>query len=65
MSMLAAAVGMNEETGELSGAILAEREVERTNPLVTQEEVAAMEQSLKDGFGAADDAMAAKAVGEK
>lgn len=51
MNMLSAALGMDRDSGELSGTVLAEREIERQPQVVTAEEVKAMEQSVDAGFG--------------
>lgn len=63
MDIVAKALGMDRETGELSGDIIAEREVSRENRGRTQGEVQALEESVKTGFGQQDDAQAAKAEG--
>jgi hypothetical protein len=49
--MLAQALGVNEETGEISGTILAEHEVDRDMTARTPAEYAALEQSVEQGFG--------------
>jgi hypothetical protein len=51
MDVVAQLIGVDRETGEVSGTILAERDTMRENTPRTPEEQAALEESLKEGFG--------------
>lgn len=51
MDLVANCLGMDRETGELSGEVLASHEIDRENGARSREEMAALEQSVTDGFG--------------
>lgn len=54
MGLVTVCIGMDAESGELSGTVLAEHEVSRENSPRSSDEMAALEQSVRDGFAAGD-----------
>ena len=65
MNLLSAALGMDRDSGELSGTVLAEREIERQPHMATQEEAKAIEESIESGFSTTSKVEGNKATGTK
>lgn len=56
MDLVANGLGVNRETGDITGTVLAEHEVSRDNGTRTGDEMRALETSVETGFGTAQDA---------
>ncbi len=50
MDLVAKAIGVDRETGDITGTIIAEREIDRDNPVRSQQEREALEQAMNTGF---------------